>query len=112
MNRELARIRTCGKAGSVQVDEIEPEIILVIRVVEFEAIRFLVIHGDAVQAYRAGGRDRHRQAVDGPRLIIRLNLMLQRDAKRQPLFIHILHLHPHDGVLRVFKNQRFQPFDG
>ena len=82
---------------SVKINEIEPEIILVIGVVEYESDRFLVVHCDSVQTYPAGSRDRHRQAIHGPRLIIRLNLMLQRDAKGQPLFVHILHLHPTMG---------------
>jgi hypothetical protein len=99
-------------AGSVQVDEIEPEIIRIIDMVEFESARFLIIHGDPLQPHGTGRGNRHRQPIHGVRLVVRLNFVLQRNAEGQPLLIHVLHLHPDHGVLGMLEDQRLQTFHG
>jgi hypothetical protein len=62
----------------------ELEIVLVSSVMECEPARFLVVHGDAVHALRADGGDRHHSTVDGLPVVVRLNLIFQRDAESQP----------------------------
>lgn len=89
---------------SVEADGVEPGIILLITVVEFEPARVPVVPGDAVHAHCAGDGDRHRQAVGDLRLVIRLDPTLQCATEGQPFVVHILHLHPHDGVLRMLKD--------
>lgn len=58
------RLQSRINSGSVQVEEMEPEFVLMIGMVEFESAQILIIHGDAVHAPRAGGGDRHHSTVD------------------------------------------------
>ena len=79
-------------------------------VMEFESSRILVIHRDAVHARGASRWDGHREPVDRPCLIIRVNSIFQRDTEGEPLVVDILHLHPHDGILRMLNDQGLQLF--